>query len=193
MRVIKKSWFPLPKPLVAWLPFVLAAALWAGPGLWGLDPDRAGQMEAKIKVAYVYNLLRFVSWPNDAGAAGDEPVRICAVGVDSLRPLLPELTSREIKGRPIRVEFVTDPARLPPCHLLYLGSCSDDERAIVLNQVTGRSVLIVADQAGLLKKGVMIGFRVEESRVKIEVNLTAIRRAGLSVSAKLLEIARVVE
>jgi hypothetical protein len=39
----------------------------------------------------------------------------------------------------------------------------------------------------------MIGFFRETDRVRLEINIVELRRAGLNVSAKLLEVARIVK
>jgi hypothetical protein len=54
-------------------------------------------------------------------------------------------------------------------------------------------VLTVSDRSGFLRDGGMIGFVIENRRVRFDINQAAAVRAGLSLSSKLLSVARSVE
>ena len=50
-------------------------------------------------------------------------------------------------------------------------------------------VLTVGDQNGFVQAGGMIGLRVEDSRVRFDVNLAAAQRAGLTLNSQMLKLA----
>jgi hypothetical protein len=53
-------------------------------------------------------------------------------------------------------------------------------------------VLTVSDISDFARQGGMIGFVIEDGRVKIQINLQAVNNAGLKISAKLLEVAKII-
>lgn len=174
------------------------AVLLHAPGAALAEGSAAGEVkgpaketEAKIKVAYVYNFLKFIEWPEGDGNAA-APARICVVGTDPIRTMLGELSIRTVKERRIQVEQVKDLSDLNACHLVYVSRSEEAALPQVLRRIEGAPVLSVSDIPEFAHKGGMIGFATEDNRVKIEVNQSLVRHAGLKVSAKLMEIARLV-
>ena len=160
--------------------------------LWGQDRREAverdeNQLAAKIKVAYVYNILRLIEWPDGPM----EPIRICAIGSDPTQKLLGELSSRKIKERPVTVSTVQQ-AGSATCHVLYIGASAGKDWPLIQEQTAAVPILTISDIPQFAAQGGMIGFAVENERVIIEINLDAVNRIGLNVSAKLLEIARII-
>ena len=64
--------------------------------------------------------------------------------------------------------------------------------AQILDSVKGSSILTVADTGGFVRQGGMIGFVLEENRVRLEVNPQLAERSHLRISSKLLALARIV-
>jgi hypothetical protein len=153
---------------------------------------RVNETEAKIKVAYVYNFLKFIEWPRDGKNAATAPFRICLIGTDPIRTMLGELSVRKVKERPIEVAHVRNLNALSDCHLLYVSRSEESDLPRILEKIRGAPVLSVSDILQFGLKGGMIGFFTEADRVKIEINQKSVLLARLKVSAKLLEIARIV-
>lgn len=146
-----------------------------------------------VKAAYVYNFTKFVDWVAEDGVTGRlATVTICVVGTDPVGSALDEITKLESKGRPILVRHIQDRERIPVCHILYIGSSEEPHLLRILAQVGSAGVLTVSDIPRFAEQGGMIGFIPERGRVRIEINPVPLRRAGLKVSSKLLEIARIV-
>lgn len=152
----------------------------------------AGELESRVKAAYVYNFTKFIDWPSEGSAGKGETVRICIVGNDSLRTLLGELHNREVKGKSLAMARVKDLNALEACDMVYISRSEERQFPLILQRLQGTHVLTVSDIPQFARKGGMIGFVTENERVKIEVNQQNIRQAGLKVSAKLLEVARVI-
>lgn len=159
-----------------------------------LQPLTAGasDLEIKIKTAYIYNFTKFIDWPADEGKPASEPFRICVIGSDPIRTTLGELTNREAKGRPIRVVRIKDLSALSSCHLLYISRSEEPQLALILQRLQGMQVVTVSDIPLFAQQGGMIGFVTDKDRVRVQINQRAARETGVKLSAKLLEIARVV-
>ena len=176
----------------AWPMPVVLLALYVALGVIHVRPAGAGDLETKVKVAYIYNFTKFIEWPDD-GAAGNEPIRICVIGTDPIRTKLGELSSREVKGRPLKIVRIKDLSALSTCRLLFVSRSEESLVPLILQRLQGTGVLTVSDIPRFVQRGGMVGFITEKDRVKIEINQRAVRQAGLKISAKMLEIARVVQ
>lgn len=152
----------------------------------------AGELENKVKSAYIFNFTKFIDWPGETGAETAEPVRICFVGSDPLRTLLGELNNRQVKGRAIKIVRFKDVNTISACDLIYISRSEERQLPLILQRLQGMPVLTVSDIPQFSQKGGMIGFVTENERVKVEINQRNVRQAGLKVSAKLLEVARVI-
>lgn len=151
------------------------------------------ELETKIKTAYIYNFTKFIDWPVDEGKAASEPFRICITGSDPIRTTLGELTNREAKGRPIKIVRIKDPSALPSCHLLYISRSEEPQLALILQRLQGTQVVTVSDIHQFAQRGGMISFVTDKDRVRVQINQRTARETGVKLSAKLLEIARVVQ
>ena len=87
---------------------------------------------------------------------------------------------------------VADREKIPPCHILYVCSSEEQQLPRVLSQVGNAGVLTVSDIPHFAERGGMIGFVPDQGRVRIEINAPQAFHAGLKISSKLLEIARII-
>jgi hypothetical protein len=63
----------------------------------------------------------------------------------------------------------------------------------ILQRLQGASVLTVGEADRFARRGGMIGFVLEDNRVRLEVNRAAAEKAGLQLSSKLLAVSRLVK
>ena len=63
----------------------------------------------------------------------------------------------------------------------------------LLKNVKGSRVVTVSDIPDFSRQGGIVGFAIENGRVKIEINVNESKRAGLKFGAKLLEVARLIK
>ncbi len=151
-------------------------------------------LEARVKSAYIYNFLKFIDWPSSSLGSENDPILICVIGKDAMASILTELESFRVKGRPLRVKYaVLDKSPLPSCQVLFLSSSEQRQFKLVLEKLQGRNVLTISDIPGFARQGGVIGFVNETGKVKIEINLAAAQQANLKISAKLLEVARIID
>lgn len=149
-------------------------------------------LETRVKAAYVYNFLTFVEREKAEPEPEGAPMRVCVLGDDALLAQLKGLSGRPVRGRPLEVFSGPEAGPPPSCHLLVIGRSEAARLPEILRTVSGAGVLTVSDIPRFSRSGGMIGFLTEGGRVKIEVNPGAAAAAGLRMSAKLLEVARVV-
>ena len=75
--------------------------------------------------------------------------------------------------------------------MLVFVSFSEQQRIErLLTALNGAGVLTVGETPHFLDNGGMINFVIEKERVRIDLNLSTTRAAGLNVSSQLIRVAR---
>lgn len=163
-------------------------------------PARYASAEGKVteyhvKAVFLYNLTRFVSWPDEnQESRGDFLIGI--YGSDPFGELIDKAVAGEKQnGRNIRVERyeTAEQARVAGCSILFISSSSMDRFSEIRDALRGRPVLTVADTPGFSQNGGMVNLVEINQKIGLEVNRSVARKAGLFISSKLLSLARVVE
>ena len=148
--------------------------------------------EYLIKAAYLYNFAMFVEWPSDAFARPDSSVVIGVVGADPFGWALDRtVQDKKIGKRQIvieRLQWGQDPRR---CHIVFVSGSDTARLTELAARLEGSPTLIVTDGDSARQRSA-ISFVVNDNKVGFEINLDQATRARLSISSKLLNLARVV-
>ena len=142
--------------------------------------------EYRVKAAYLYNFLKYVEWPPEAGAG---PLTICVAGRNPFGAVLRDLVRGEmINGRTVDARIVLEPETA--CHLLFVPEGAP--LRAYLRGVSGRPVLTVGDANSFIEEGGIVRFYLDRGNVRFEINRAAAELAGIRISARLLQLARLV-
>jgi len=157
--------------------------------------EMSASRENQIKAAYLYQFGRYVDWPAKAFSSAKAPF---VIGVLEHDPLIPDLEQiariKKIQDRPIRIRRFSSLADIRPCHILYLSaSLVPETQAEVVRKAARQGVLLVGDSPNFLDWGGTMQFVVEDNKIRVVISRKAAKLAGLTISAKLLQVARVVD
>jgi hypothetical protein len=148
--------------------------------------------EYQVKAAYVFNFLKFVEWPSDAG---DESRGKWVVGILGNSEVGEELLrlsdGKNVLGRDLLVKRLQAADNLRACNILFISESEKKHLPAILASLHGTSVLTVADMGDFVNSGGMIQLLVEDARVRIVIDVGATDRAHLKVSSKMLLLAHV--
>jgi hypothetical protein len=150
--------------------------------------------EYKVKAVYLYNFTKFVSWPDTTLPGDTQTINICVLGKNPFGSLLEPITHMKTQGKTITIEYIEDIRALEKksCHILFISASEQGALAELLRKTATMPILTVSDMDGFVRHDGIIGFVVKEDKVRLEINLSAARQTGLTISAKLLEIATVI-
>lgn len=164
----------------------LMSGLWLVLSSWA----HAGNTETDVKAAFIYNFTKFVEWPKAVLAPG-APLQLCALGKDDLSNRLNLLHGREAQGHELHIRSLSALDDWRGCHIMFIAR-ENDTRLDQLQKALGdAAVLTVSDIPDFTRKGGMIGLFVESNRVQFMINLDIAQRAGLKLSARMLQLARI--
>lgn len=147
--------------------------------------------EYVLKAAFLYNFVKFVEWPAEAFAGAKSPLTICVFGTDPFGASLDGVVRGETLGeRGLLVQRPEALADLRDCQVLYVSRSERQRLPEVLAQVEGAPVLTVGDTGGFLRAGGVINFVLEDNKVRFQINQEAAERNRLTISSKLLRLAK---
>jgi len=163
---------------------------WSLIGVSSLQAQQSKPTEYELKAAYLYNFGKFVEWPAMATAANHDPFLICVLGKDPFGASLDAAIAGEaINGERVLAKRISKPQEALNCRVLFISSSEEAQLKEILTTLEKTSVLTVSDMPQFTRRGGMIQFVPEASRVRFEVNLTVAERAGLTLSSQLLKVA----
>lgn len=149
----------------------------------------AAPTEYEVKAAFVVNFARFVEWPE--APAG--PFVVGVLGEDPFGDALDHAFRGEVTGgHAWTVRRLARPEDGTGVQILFVGKSEEKRLAAILAQMRGAPVLTVSDMPGFAGRGGMIGFRLEERRVRFDIDPEPAAQAGLKLSSQLLKLARIV-
>jgi len=151
--------------------------------------------ESDLKAAILFNFALFTEWPADTLPA-NAPLRLCAFQGNAMQAALASLQDKQVNGHRVAIRVLpTQPgaAQLASCHLLLLDGQDRERWNTLRSDLAASSVLTVADDRIIGSNGAMISFGIDNRRVGFDVDMGPVRQARLSLSSKLLRLARSVQ
>ena len=119
---------------------------------------------------------------------------MCILGEDPFGSAIDYIVEKTSKGRRFSLNRFASPESLGSCHVLFISASESGGLDAILDGLRGSSILTISDLEGFARCGGMIGLVVNrKGKVDLEVNLGAAERAGLQISAKLLELSEIVK
>jgi hypothetical protein len=148
--------------------------------------------EYHVKAAFVFNFAKFIQWPTEAFKTPSDPLVICVVGQDQMANSLREtVNGNAIDGRPVIIRQIAISQGPCDCHILFVGASAMKRFRSQPKESTG--VLTVGETPGFAADGGTINLKLEDGKVRFEINVSEAERQQLHVSSKLLSLAQVVK
>jgi hypothetical protein len=158
-------------------------------GLLAAGEQRTSTAEDAIKATFLFNFTKFVEWPAPADAAA--PFRVCIAAEPAFAQAVDRIIVGEtVRGRPLERVLVSTPNEARTCQILFIGRGEAQRAERWIAPVRDLPVLLVGESRGFWEKGGHINFVLDENHVRFDVNQDTASRSGLTISSKLLRVAR---
>jgi len=180
-RSISLSLWPV--PLILWI-LVFSTGVARGQAISEAE-------EYPAKAAFLYNICKFVTWPEKSPVNQDSEFVIAVLGKTPLLAALQSIDGKRIGGKPIKTLSVSNiddisSARVLCFSMAELRRLSKEQR----DRLAGLHVLTVGETDEFVDAGGIVAMTVAQERLVFSINLAASRRAGLEMSAALLSLAQ---
>lgn len=148
--------------------------------------------EYQVKGAFLLNFTKFIEWPAAVFEKPDSPFGICILGEDPFGRDLDALLEGEVVGRrKLTVQRLRSAPIPKACQVLFVSKSEKTTSSFL--EGLGPGILTVSDRDEFLREGGMIAFVIQNRRVRFDINRRATERASLTISARMLKVARSVQ
>ncbi len=148
--------------------------------------------EYLIKAGFLYNLAKFLEYPAGSFKNDTCPFILLIYGTDPFGSAVEAIRDKPIKGRRLVVKQAQRLEQLEEAHMVYIGSSEKRNLKAIFAALSGRPVLTVSDQNFFAEAGGMVGLVTAEEKIKLEINLEAVKPSRIGVDFQLLKLARIV-
>jgi hypothetical protein len=148
---------------------------------------------AAAKAAFVYNVSKFVVWPQDV-LAPSQPLSLCVLGDNAVADSLTR-TARAHTGdaHAPSVQIVRTSPALRACHMLYVSGLDEKRSADLIETLKGAAAFTVTDSDRFAETGGVAGLILEDNHMRFAINVASAHRARLNLSSRLLSLAQLVK
>lgn len=160
--------------------------------------------EYEVKAAFIYNFLKFVDWPEEK-MTNNKQIIIGVIGENPFGSAADVFKNKKVEDRDVTLKYfegleqikkmpekdrIANEESLKNCHLLFI--CPSEQRQVreIIEIVGKNGVLTVGDSDGFTKSGGVIGFLMEDNKIRFNINLTAAEKSGLKIRSQLLRLAK---
>ena len=148
--------------------------------------------EYQVKAAILFNFAKFVEWPDAAFPDAAAPIIIGVLGEDPFGSALDAAKNKTANGRKIQIMRFNNVQEVTACHILFISSSEKGRLASLLRDLKDFKMLLVGDMEKFAQRGGMINFILQNDTIDFEINVDAVKRAGLKINSRLLNMARIV-
>jgi hypothetical protein len=164
---------------------------------WQSTNDGDDRQEYNIKLAYLCNFARYVTWPDDAADQEKEGVWIIGVlGKDPFREGLDRIaeSGRKVHERKIVARHFASLDKYERCNVLFIPkTVPRKQQEAAIRALRGKPVLLVGEIPDFAALGGCLNFYLDEDNVRFEINLDSLRDHRIKASSKLLALAKIVK
>ncbi len=174
------------------------------------------ETQSGIKAAFIYNFMKFVEWPeNNTDQEGQEQSKKMVIGILGKSPFgkaFVPIIGKTIKGREIQLVEIDgyhafrktsadkssawDAYRaeyqeiFQECDVLFVCDSEKDYVTELLSLTSGNMTLTISDISKFAQKEGMIGFIIDNNKIRFNVNLKNAKEESIKIRTQLLKLAK---
>ena len=153
----------------------------------------AGANEFQVRAAIILNLVRFVTWPHGRGNDPHVPLVVGLMGANEQTAILEQfLTAHTVDGRAFSVRRLGRADRCDECQLVYVTRGERRHFQELASAFAAAGTLTVSDDETFAYTGGIVGLPLLSDKIEIQINLAEAEHSNLTVSSRLLSLAKVI-
>jgi hypothetical protein len=169
---------------------IFAAFILLSPILAEANESYKSAREYQIKTAFIYNFSNFISWPASAFVSTDAYFKICVLGDNPFDNML-AVTIENVTAKGRRLEVVQlgkNLDRVVDCHLVYIHNEMRVHMEKIHEIIGTRSILTVGEEKNFIAQGGIIGFYMDNKKVRLAISKERLETFKLKADANLLRL-----
>jgi len=151
----------------------------------------------RVKIAFIYNFLKFVDWPGDSSPKKTNTANVCIIGDKGFSEYFKSFQSSHKQNLVLNIDDAAHGNTIASCHILYIGKDEEDNITTILASAKHHPVLSISEASGfadndgiieIVKVGKSVGL-FSKDKINLRINLKTADADGLVIDARLLQIA----
>ena len=148
--------------------------------------------EGDVKAAFLFHFTTLIEWPKDAFPTEDAKVNVGVYGDEEFTKIVRTLLAdKKAHGRPFVVKRLVNAAEAKNYQILFFREGETRKMGAAYESIKKLPVLTVGESDDFLDEGGMINLYFEDKQLRFEVNPATAENAKLTVSSKLLRLAKI--
>lgn len=149
--------------------------------------------EYAIKAVFLLNFARFTDWPAEAFEKPDSPFVIGILGENPFGSLVDDtVRGEEVNQHQFIVKYYRRAGDIQNCNMLFISQSEHNHLRQIVADLKNKPVLTVAESPKAVEEGVCVQFLTQNNKIRLRVNLDALKAANLTMSSELLRLSDVV-
>ena len=158
------------------------------------EPGAGGPSEYKLKAVFLYNFVRYTTWPKKALGKKDEPIEVLVVGKNHFAGQLEKVfKGKELHGRKVVIHYTASPPKRVDAQLVFTSGLSKKDESTLLSRCKGKPILLIGNHKGFAELGACANFYLDGKKLRFQVNREHTEEVGLTISSQLLKLADIVK
>ena len=145
--------------------------------------------EYEIKMAFIYNFAKYVTWPEKTFVDKNEPLVLCILGHNPFSKHSKKIEGKLVHKHKLKIRTISDFQKINECHLLYISPSESEKIDEIQSFLKSKSILTISDMDNFTNIGGMIELIVQDGKIRFIINPKAAEQAGLEISSQLLKLA----
>lgn len=150
-----------------------------------LQAEERSISENQAKAAFVFNVVRYVSWP----PPDSDTVLIGIFGKGHIAAEWQNISGKIVNGKKLRVFKSNDLDEMFDCQIVIIEETSPQKLSRTLMLLKSYPILSIGDSPAFINSGGKLNVSLINNRISFTVNLAQARAAGLDISSNLLKLA----
>jgi hypothetical protein len=143
-----------------------------------------------IKVAYIYNIAKFVTWQERDNGSN---ITICSYLNSSINKTIKTLENQKIKDKVILIKNDIKDNQLEECQILFISDNENSKLNKILYTTKEKQILTISDYPKYSTQGVIINLYEENEKLRFKINQEEAQNYKIDISSQLLGMATIVK
>jgi hypothetical protein len=155
--------------------------------------DRAQDVSIPdLKAAFLMTFVKFADWPEGSRPVG-QGFTFCVAGDPTVFEALDRIVKNQAPRQTASVAYLDRTGPFDRCDVLFLGGLPGREWRAAIASLQHAPVLTVSDVRGFAESGGIAELKLDDGRMRFNINAAAARRGRIALSSKLLSLATLVQ
>jgi len=156
---------------------------------WASFPSSAAhaqeQKELTLKLAFIYNFAKFITWPEGAFKNEYDTLNICLSEFDAFDSAIRVFGDKKVGNRNVRFSDADQIEDLSICDIVYFHQ----GKGRMVAGYDRKGLLSISNASDAHSKDSAIKFFQKNNKLRFSIDIANVNKAGLSVNSRLLRLA----